>query len=84
MDEGALLELLQSGSIAGAGLDVFETEPPAPDHSFWDMSNVVMMPHIASYTSDQLVLASDILIENMSRYLTNRPLVNLIDTSRGY
>jgi phosphoglycerate dehydrogenase-like enzyme len=84
MDEGALLELLQSGKIAGAGLDVFETEPPASDHPFWKMSNVVMMPHVASYTSDQLVLASDILIENLSRYLTNRPLVNLVEPSRGY
>ena len=84
VDEEALIESLRAGKIAGAGLDVFETEPLDPKHPFWEMDNVVMTPHIASYTNDQLSLAADILIENLTRYMSNRPLVNVIDSTKGY
>src|SRR5205823_4577608 len=43
----ALVEALRAGSIAGAGLDVFEPEPLRADHPLWDMENVVITPHVA-------------------------------------
>ena len=50
-DEEALIEALQQGEIAGAGLDVFETEPGDPENPLFQMDNVIVTPHIASATS---------------------------------
>jgi len=48
IDEAALIDALQNGIIAGAGLDVLEQEPPAPDNPLLHMENVVVTPHVAS------------------------------------
>jgi D-3-phosphoglycerate dehydrogenase / 2-oxoglutarate reductase len=48
IDEKALIEALQRGIIAGAGLDVLEHEPPSPDNPLLQMENVVVTPHVAS------------------------------------
>ncbi|MDE0329011.1 MAG: hypothetical protein OXI78_08010 [Anaerolineaceae bacterium] len=50
LDEAALIRVLQEGYLAGAGLDVFDPEPPEPDNPLLKMSNVVVTPHIASHT----------------------------------
>ncbi len=50
-DEEALIDALQRGLIAGAGLDVFETEPADPESPLFRMDNVIVTPHIASATS---------------------------------
>jgi D-3-phosphoglycerate dehydrogenase len=51
IDEPALINALQSGSIAGAGLDVLEQEPPEPDNPLLGMENVLVTPHVASATT---------------------------------
>ena len=50
VDESALIAALQEGSIAGAGLDVLEDEPPSPDNPLLKMANVVITPHMAHYS----------------------------------
>jgi len=51
IDEGALIDALRNGTIAGAGLDVLEQEPPAADNPLLHMDNVVVTPHVASASS---------------------------------
>jgi len=52
VDETALCEALGDGTIAAAGLDVFEVEPPAPDNPLLSLDNVVLTPHLAGGTTD--------------------------------
>ncbi len=55
VDEAALVEALKKGSIAGAGLDVFEEEPPAKNHPLFAMDNVVVTPHNAALTTECMI-----------------------------
>ena len=54
VDEAALLRCLESGALGGAGIDVFEQEPPPPDHPFSRLENVVLAPHLAGQTTDSM------------------------------
>ena len=52
VDEAAMIEALRSGGIAAAGLDVFEKEPPEKDNPLFSMENVIVTPHLSSFTED--------------------------------
>lgn len=84
VDEAALVAALQQGQIAGAGLDVFEEEPLPATSPLWGMDNVIISPHVAGFTSQYDERASDLFAENLRRYLAGQPLLNLVDTERGY
>ena len=67
VDEEALLEALRSGSIAGAGLDVFAEEPAASDSPFLALQSVVATPHIAGVTRQASRRRAEIIAENVDR-----------------
>ena len=67
VDEGALVDALNSGVIAGAGLDVVDQEPLPHDSPLWDMDNVVLTPHTGGETQAYEDNVIDILLENVNR-----------------
>jgi phosphoglycerate dehydrogenase-like enzyme len=76
VDEPALIEALQSGSLAGAYLDVFAKEPLPPESPLWDMPNVLVTPHnsIAAGGNEQRVY--EVFADNLRRWKKGEPLVN--------
>lgn len=73
VDEAALIHALQSGVIAGAGLDVFADEPRVPE-ALCALPNVVLTPHAASATTQTRQAMSDLVYENMAAHFAGRPL----------
>ena len=69
VNEAALIRLLGEGHLAGAGLDVFDPEPPEPDNPLLRMANVVVTPHIASYTDRGLAAMMNGAIDQILQVL---------------
>ena len=84
IDEPALIRALQSGTIRGAALDVFTTEPLPAGHPFWQMRNVLLSPHTADRVEGFLIPAFDCFFENLKRYRDGDPLLNVVDKHAGY
>ena len=74
VEELALIEALQAGRIAGAGLDVFSAEPHVPE-ALWGMPNVVLTPHMASATDQTRRDMADQAFANMQAGVAGRPLL---------
>jgi len=73
VDEAALIDALQKGSIAGAGLDVFANEPHVPE-ALWSLRNVVLTPHMASATTETRQAMADLAFANMQAGISGLPL----------
>lgn len=84
LDQAALVDALQWGRIAGAGLDVFEQEPLPEDSPLYNLSNVIITPHVAGTLEDYKGHALSVFLENLKRYREGKPLQNLVDLEIGY
>lgn len=82
--EQDLLAALREGEIAGAGLDVFATEPLPEDHPFWDLEGVIVSPHMSADTFGWREALVELFAENLERWRSDRPLRNVVDKHRGY
>ena len=78
IEEAALCRALAKGRIAGAGLDVFETEPFRPDNPLAAMPNVVLTPHISAGTRDALKTKMRALFQNVRRFFNGEALENQV------
>jgi phosphoglycerate dehydrogenase-like enzyme len=77
VDEPALIDALSSGHIAGAGLDVFATEPLPADSPLWALPNVIVTPHCSGTTDRSRTRAIDIFLDNFGRHGRGQPLRNV-------
>ncbi len=84
VDEAALIEALQAGTIAGAVLDVFEEEPLPEDSPLWTMDNVIITPHCAGNSQRYDEKAAAVFAENLQRYLERQDLLNQLNPEYGY
>jgi hydroxypyruvate reductase len=73
IDQSALVAALSDNSIAGAGLDVFESEPHAPD-ALTASANVVLTPHVGGHTVESHIAMQDCVIANLEAFFAGKPL----------
>lgn len=82
VDEAALIKALQEGTIAGAGLDVFENEPNIPE-ALAQLGNVVLTPHMASGTVETRVAMADLAFDNLQAHFSGKPVLTPVPTPAG-
>jgi phosphoglycerate dehydrogenase-like enzyme/glyoxylase-like metal-dependent hydrolase (beta-lactamase superfamily II) len=83
-DNQALAAALRAGKLAGAGLDVTDPEPLPSNHPLWKAPNVIITPHVAGQSSGATARLRALLMENMRRFASGEPLLNVVDKRAGY
>jgi phosphoglycerate dehydrogenase-like enzyme len=84
VDLADLTAALAAKEIAGAGLDVFETEPLPADHPLWQMANVIITPHVAGYSPRIAERHLAVLLANVRRFRHGERLLNVADKAKWY
>ncbi|WP_299628700.1 D-2-hydroxyacid dehydrogenase [uncultured Tateyamaria sp.] len=84
IDPAALLAAMQDGTVAGAVLDVFETEPLPSESPFWTLENAIISPHCSSVFDGWADASFDLFLTNLARWRTGQELFNVVDPARGY
>lgn len=84
VDEPALIEALRGGTLAGAALDTFASEPLPPDSPLWTLPNVIVSPHHSGSSPRSEERALDLFIDNLQRFVSGAELRNVVDLEAGY
>jgi phosphoglycerate dehydrogenase-like enzyme len=85
VDLADLTAALEAGEIAGAALDVYETEPLPPEHPLWRLyDRVILTPHVAGYSPRIAERHLGVLLENIGRFVRNEVLINVVDKTRWF
>jgi len=84
VDENSLAQALKEGWIAGAGLDPTGAEPLPSTHPFWDCPNLIITCHSAGFAPQRQIRLVGLLADNVRRYTSGLPLMNVVDKQRGY
>src|SRR4051812_39538017 len=79
-----LIAALEAGHLGGAGIDVTEPEPLPVESRLWDQPNVIITPHVGGQSATRADDMTNFFCENLRRYLTNQPLINLVDKQLGF
>ena len=78
----ALVAALDSGHLAGAVMDVTDPEPLPPNHPLWDVSNVIITPHVAGQARWRIDRMTQLLCENLRRWRSGEPLLNRLEDKK--
>ncbi len=84
VEQAALVSALERGKIAGAVIDVFETEPLPANHRLWQQKNVIISPHCSSVFEGWEQASIKMFCENLTRWREGKSLQNLVVPSKGY
>jgi len=84
VDTPALIRALKEGWIAGAGLDVAYKEPLPADDPLWTAGNLIITSHSSAASEGSTRRKNELLCENVRRYVSGLPLLNVVDKKRGY
>lgn len=84
VSEAALVAALDSGHIAGAGLDVTEVEPLPADSLLWDRTNVLITPHVGAQSARRVSDTTTLVCENLRRFRSGLSLWNVVDKRLGF
>jgi phosphoglycerate dehydrogenase-like enzyme len=84
VDQDALVDALNNGTIAGAGLDVFVPDPLPDGHPLFSTKNLIITPHVSGVSTMLWRRIMNLWIENIVRFREGRPMINLVDKHRGY
>lgn len=84
VDTAALLEAVRSKKLAGAGLDVTDPEPLPPDHPLWKEPRVLITPHVSGQSPGTRFRVRQLFLENVRRFASGEPLLNVVDKKAGY
>ena len=84
VDENALTAALKEGWIAGAGVDPTGAEPLPSSSSLWDCPNLIITCHSAGFAPQRQIRLVGLLADNVRRYTSGLPLMNVVDKQRGY
>lgn len=79
VDEAALLAALESGKVAGAALDVYESEPATPENPLVMHPKVVCTPHLGASTSDAQIKVAKIICQNVGNFLNGQDFIGLVN-----
>lgn len=83
-NDDVLLRAITEGWIAGAGLDAHGVEPLPADSPFWDAPNTIVTPHNGATTLKTKARGYKIFADNLKRYVSGEPLINIVDKQLGY
>jgi phosphoglycerate dehydrogenase-like enzyme len=84
VDEAALAEAVRGGTIAGAVLDVTETEPLPPESPLWDIPGIIITPHYSGSHPQYDEMVFELFLDNLRRYRRGEGLRNIVDKELGY
>ena len=84
INESYLIEALQNNMIAGAALDVFETEPLLKDSPLFKLKNVFLSPHISGNFPNYNKIVMDLFEKNIERFINGKTLINRVCKKRLY
>lgn len=82
--EEDLVEALELRQLAGAALDVTETEPLPPTSRLWDLPNVLITPHVGAQSATRIDATTRLFAENLKHFLVEHPLQNIVDKQLGF
>jgi len=84
LNEDVVIQALNRGKLGGAVFDVFEKEPLSRWSRLWGVENLVITPHLAALSVDYQERVSDLICQNVSRFCSQQPLLNMVDREKGY